>query len=61
VGIALVQGTDGPLPTQDQVLGWADAALYDAKHGGRDRCVVRMGGNAPAAAARDVRAQNPVG
>jgi PleD family two-component response regulator len=32
----------GPLPSHDQVLGWADAALYAAKHGGRNRCVVRM-------------------
>jgi diguanylate cyclase (GGDEF)-like protein/PAS domain S-box-containing protein len=42
VGIALVRGTDGPLPTQDQVLGWADGALYAAKRDGRNRCVVRM-------------------
>jgi diguanylate cyclase (GGDEF)-like protein/PAS domain S-box-containing protein len=40
VGIALVHGADGPPPTQDQVLGWADTALYAAKNGGRDRCVV---------------------
>jgi diguanylate cyclase (GGDEF)-like protein/PAS domain S-box-containing protein len=46
VGIALVRGTDGMLHTQDQVLGWADGALYAAKHGGRDRCVVRMAGDA---------------
>jgi diguanylate cyclase (GGDEF)-like protein/PAS domain S-box-containing protein len=45
VGIALVHGPDGPLPTQDQVLGWADGALYAAKHGGRNRCVVRMAGD----------------
>jgi diguanylate cyclase (GGDEF)-like protein/PAS domain S-box-containing protein len=51
VGIALVRGTDGPLPTQDQVLGWADGALYAAKHGGRDRCVVRAAGDMPAAPA----------
>jgi len=42
VGIALVRATSGPLPTQDQVLGWADGALYEAKHGGRNRVVVRM-------------------
>ncbi|KQV52063.1 diguanylate cyclase [Massilia sp. Root335] len=57
VGIALVRGTDGPLPTQDQVLGWADGALYAAKHGGRDRCVVRAAGDAPAAAAPRADAQ----
>jgi len=44
VGIALVRGADGPLPTQDQVLGWADGALYAAKHGGRNRVVVRLAG-----------------
>ena len=49
VGIALVHGADGPPPTQDQVLSWADTALYAAKHGGRDRCVVRVGEDAPAA------------
>jgi diguanylate cyclase (GGDEF)-like protein/PAS domain S-box-containing protein len=48
VGIALVEGKPGPLPTQDQVLGWADGALYAAKHGGRDRCVVRIGEDAAA-------------
>jgi diguanylate cyclase (GGDEF)-like protein/PAS domain S-box-containing protein len=51
VGIALVRGADGPLPTQDQALGWADGALYAAKHGGRNRCVVRMAGDAAAAPA----------
>ncbi|WP_322399946.1 diguanylate cyclase domain-containing protein [Massilia luteola] len=51
VGIALVRGADGPLPTQDQVLGWADGALYAAKHGGRDRWVVRAAGDVPVAAA----------
>ncbi len=48
VGIALVHGADGPLPTQDQVLGWADTALYAAKHGGRNRCVVRVAEEAAA-------------
>jgi diguanylate cyclase (GGDEF)-like protein/PAS domain S-box-containing protein len=57
VGIALVRGTDGPLPTQDQVLGWADGALYAAKHGGRDRCVVRAAGDAPAVPAPRADAQ----
>jgi diguanylate cyclase (GGDEF)-like protein len=52
VGIVLVHGTDGPLPTQDQVLGWADTALYAAKHGGRNRCVVRVAEEAAGAPAR---------
>jgi len=49
IGIALVTGTDGPLPTQDQVLAWADGALYAAKRNGRNRCMVRMGDTAEAA------------
>jgi PleD family two-component response regulator len=57
VGIALVHGTDGPLPTQDQVLGWADTALYAAKHGGRDRCVVRVAEEAAGEPATGVPAQ----
>jgi len=49
IGIALVCDLDGTLPTQDQVLGWADGALYAAKHGGRNRVVVRMVGKDEAA------------
>jgi diguanylate cyclase (GGDEF)-like protein/PAS domain S-box-containing protein len=40
IGIVLADGA-ASLADQDQLLGRADSALYDAKHGGRDRCVVR--------------------
>jgi diguanylate cyclase (GGDEF)-like protein/PAS domain S-box-containing protein len=40
IGIVLADGA-ASLPDQEQLLGRADSALYAAKHGGRDRCVVR--------------------
>jgi diguanylate cyclase (GGDEF)-like protein/PAS domain S-box-containing protein len=40
IGITLADAAAGPLPSQDELLVRADHALYAAKHGGRDRCVV---------------------
>jgi diguanylate cyclase (GGDEF)-like protein/PAS domain S-box-containing protein len=40
IGIVLADGA-ASMPDQDALLGRADSALYAAKHGGRDRCVVR--------------------
>jgi diguanylate cyclase (GGDEF)-like protein/PAS domain S-box-containing protein len=39
IGIVLADGA-ASLPDQEALLGRADSALYAAKHGGRDRCVV---------------------
>jgi diguanylate cyclase (GGDEF)-like protein/PAS domain S-box-containing protein len=41
VGIVLADGA-AALPDQELLLGRADAALYAAKRGGRDRCEVRQ-------------------
>jgi diguanylate cyclase (GGDEF)-like protein/PAS domain S-box-containing protein len=41
VGITLADAGAGPVPDQEQLLGLADAALYEAKRAGRDRCVVQ--------------------
>nr|WP_314542978.1 diguanylate cyclase [uncultured Massilia sp.] len=49
VGITLADAGAGPLPDQEQLLGQADAALYEAKRAGRDRCVV-LGAAVPPAA-----------
>jgi diguanylate cyclase (GGDEF)-like protein/PAS domain S-box-containing protein len=43
VGITLADAAAGPLPSHDELLARADHALYAAKHGGRDRCVVMDG------------------